>query len=250
MVRKGRIAVMDERTVKVLNVPFITKSKREIVHVISEDFIKKSKKGFVVTANPEIVMKAQEDSGYFRTIQNADFIIPDGIGVIIASKIISNPLQERIPGFELMEELLQLAHEEKLKVFLLGAKESVVEKAARNIQKKYSNLQLVGYHHGFFSDDDVDLSTYISSLKPDLVFVALGFPRQEFWIEQNLPLFEKGVFMGVGGSIDVFAGEVKRAPKIFQKMHLEWFYRLVKQPTRWRRMLVLPRFILKVVKEK
>ncbi len=241
---------MTNQTITILDVPFVNQRKSEVVQDLYHQYIKEEKKALVVTANPEIVMQAREDREYHAILNTADIIVPDGIGVIIASKMKKTPLLERVPGFELMEDLLALGNENPISFYIVGAKPEILEEAVQNLHTTYPNLHLAGHHHGYFQDDDETIIEDIQRTKPDVILVALGFPRQEKWIAANLPKVEKGVFMGVGGSIDVLAGHVKRAPVFFQKVHLEWFYRLLKQPSRWRRMLVLPQFIITVMKSK
>ncbi|OIU67680.1 WecB/TagA/CpsF family glycosyltransferase [Rossellomorea aquimaris] len=239
---------MEKQYVHILDIPFINKTKNEVVNDVFHQYLKEGKKGFIVTANPEIVMQAQKDRDYFYTLSKADFIVPDGIGVVIASKMKKKPLKERVPGFELMKELLELGHKHGLSVYIVGAKPEVLDKAVANIRAEYPGLKLAGYHHGYFNDNDGHITEEIQRTKPDLILAALGFPRQEQWIKQNIQKVDKGVFIGVGGSIDVLAGHVKRAPVFWQKIHLEWFYRLMQQPSRWRRMLVLPQFLIQVMR--
>ncbi|OAT81608.1 acetylglucosaminyldiphospho-UDP acetyl-beta-D-mannosaminyltransferase [Bacillus sp. MKU004] len=237
------------RKLSIFDIPFVHATKKEVTGFL-ENNINIKRKTFVVTANPEIVMYAKKDPVYKKTVQKADIVVADGIGVIIGSKMMKQPLPERIPGFELMTELLEMADTSKWRVYLLGAKPEVVTTAADNIKKKYPGLTIAGTHHGYFKDHDETVTNAVKDAQPDLIFVALGFPRQEMWIEQAMPQFNKGLFMGVGGSFDVFAGTVQRAPEIWQKLNLEWFYRLLKQPSRWKRMLVLPQFIIEVWKTK
>jgi N-acetylglucosaminyldiphosphoundecaprenol N-acetyl-beta-D-mannosaminyltransferase len=237
------------RKLSMFDIPFVHATKNEVTAYL-ESNINIKRKTFVVTANPEIVMYAKKDYSYKNTVQKADIVVADGIGVIIGSKIMKQPLPERIPGFELMTELLALADKKKWRVFLLGAKPEVVTTAAKNIKKTYPGLTIAGTHHGYFKENDETVTKAVQDAQPDLVFVALGFPRQEKWIENAMPQFNKGLFMGVGGSIDVFAGTVQRAPEIWQRLNLEWLYRLVKQPSRWKRMLVLPQFIIEIWKTK
>lgn len=233
--------------INVLGVEFNNATKQQFVDIFEERIINQEKT-FVVTANPEIVMHANKDSNYMNTLQQADFIIPDGIGVVFGSKILKRPIMERVAGYDLMVDLLEVANKRKLRVFFLGAKEEVVGQAAQNVQKDYPDLVVAGYHHGFFKQSDKKIVEMVKGSNADLVFVALGFPRQENWIINNLPQFDKGYFMGVGGSFDVLAGTVNRAPKIWIKLNLEWLYRLIKQPQRIKRMAFLPLFILKVFK--
>jgi N-acetylglucosaminyldiphosphoundecaprenol N-acetyl-beta-D-mannosaminyltransferase len=211
--------------------------------------ILKGQKTFVVTANPEIVMHAQKDVEYKEIVNKADFVIADGYGVVLGSKILGDPVPERIAGFDLMCELLSIGNQKGWSAYFLGAKKEVVEKAVAKVKHEYPNLTIAGYHDGYFQDS-THIRDQIKRTKPDLIFVALGFPKQEKWIYKNLPDFEKGLFMGVGGSFDVLAGAVKRAPLIWQKMNLEWLYRLLQEPSRWRRMLVLPLFVYRVILER
>ena len=233
-------------TVEIQNIPFANYSMAEFLQILEKRLVDEQKT-FVVTANPEIVMYANKDKQYYKALAKADFIVPDGIGVVIASKILKNPLKERVAGFDLMGNLLKLAAKKNLRVYFLGAKEKTVEKTVNNIQKTHPGLQIVGYHHGYFDIDDEKIATTIAELKPDLVFVALGYPKQEFWIERYLHRFDKGIFMGVGGSFDIWAGEAKRAPDLWIKLHLEWLYRIIQEPKRIKRMSALPRFMLRVL---
>lgn len=233
-------------TVKIENVDFHNYNLTEFIDLFLER-IHHQEKTFIVTANPEIVVFANKEKKYLETLKKADFITPDGSGIVIASKILKQPLKERVAGFDLMAKLLEIAEQNQLKVYLLGAKESTLEKAYQNILRKHPKLQIVGKHHGYFDIEDESIAEEIVRLNPDLVFVALGFPKQEYWIERYFNRFEKGLFMGVGGSFDIWAGEAKRAPEIWIKLNLEWLYRLIKQPTRLKRMIVLPIFLIKVL---
>lgn len=241
--------MVKSKTVSILNVNFVSTSSYELVNDLTER-VKQSQKTFIVTANPEIVMHGNKNPDYLHTINTADYVIADGYGIVLGSKILKDELPERIAGFDLMTALLAKGNEEEWSVYLLGAKEEVISRAVKNINKKFPHLNIVGWQNGYINVNSVDFVNDIASKKPDLIFVGLGFPTQENWIANNLPLFEKGLFMGVGGSFDVWAGAVKRAPETWQKLHLEWLYRLIQQPKRWRRMIVLPLFVLKVIKER
>ncbi|MCF6410110.1 WecB/TagA/CpsF family glycosyltransferase [Pseudalkalibacillus salsuginis] len=236
--------------VDVMGVPFVDTSMDSFIKHLHESHLEKESKAFVITANPEIVMYASEDVGYRSVLNDADYITPDGIGIVKAARILGTPIKERVSGFDIMCNLLQIANENRSSVYLLGTKEEVLQSAEANIQATYPNVDIIGSHNGYFDWDDNDIVNEIQQLRPDMIFVALGLPRQENWIAENIHHFDKGIFMGVGGSFDVFAGIVKRAPVIYQNLHLEWFYRLVKQPSRARRMLALPRFMFKVFEQK
>jgi N-acetylglucosaminyldiphosphoundecaprenol N-acetyl-beta-D-mannosaminyltransferase len=237
---------MTEKFVEILTIPFIDSNMDEFMNRMIYPRLMNQEKTFVVTANPEIVEYANEHKDYKDIIISADYITPDGVGIIMASKWLNQPLQERITGFDLMNELFRVADEKALKVYLLGAEENVIEAAALKVKELYPGLELVGYNHGYIDIKDDVLPKSIAELEPDIILTALGFPRQEKWVSRHYALFNKGLFMGVGGSFDVLAGKVNRAPVFWQKMRLEWLYRLIQQPSRWKRMLALPRFVLKV----
>ncbi|MFJ7993889.1 WecB/TagA/CpsF family glycosyltransferase [Peribacillus frigoritolerans] len=237
---------MTEKFVEILTIPFIDSNMDEFMNRMIYPRLMNQEKTFVVTANPEIVEYANEHKDYKDIIISADYITPDGVGIIMASKWLNQPLQERITGFDLMNELFRVADEKALKVYLLGAEENVIKAAALKVKELYPGLELVGYNHGYIDIKDDTLPKSIAELEPDIILTALGFPRQEKWVSRHYALFNKGLFMGVGGSFDVLAGKVNRAPVFWQKMRLEWLYRLIQQPSRWKRMLALPRFVLKV----
>ena len=240
---------MNHKQVTILGVPFIHTNQNDFVQLLKQR-IESEQKTFVVTANPEIVMKANEDSNYMDTIKQANYIVADGIGVVKAAKILNQPLPERVTGYDTVMDLLSLANEHRYRIYLLGAKQEVLEKAVNKINTNYPNANIVGSHNGYFDWNHNQIAEEVASLQPDIVLVALGLPRQEQWIAQHIANFNKGIFIGVGGVFDALAGEVKRAPEIWQKLNLEWFYRLVKQPSRWKRMLVLPHFVMKIYGQK
>ncbi|KAB2336746.1 WecB/TagA/CpsF family glycosyltransferase [Cytobacillus depressus] len=240
---------MTLKFVDILGVPFINMNQSQFVQQLNSH-IQKNEKTFVVTANPEIVMKAVEEPDYMELIRKATYITADGIGVVKAAGLLGQPLPGRVTGYDTMIELLKMGNEQELKIYLLGAQQETLEKAVANIHKTYPRVQIVGSHNGFFDWESNDIQKEIQETKPDLIFVALGVPRQEKWVAENLPQFDKGIFIGVGGSFDVIAGTVQRAPEIWQKANLEWFYRLLKQPSRFGRMLALPRFAIRILKEK
>lgn len=240
---------METKLVPILGIHFVNKSFDDVVAQL-EEYIKSQQKAFIVTANPEIVMYADGHPEYKSIVQAADLVVPDGIGIVIASKILNNPIQERVAGFDLTVRLLELGNKRKWRIYLLGGKPETNQKAVENIRSNYPQLQIAGSHHGFFDWQDPTVTEEIKAANPNIVFVALGFPKQEKWIFENLPQFSKGLFIGVGGSIDVLAGEVKRAPLFWRRLNLEWFYRLLMQPTRWKRMLALPKFLGKMIKIK
>ncbi len=240
---------MTLKFVDILGVPFINTTRAEFVQLLATR-IQSREKTFVVTANPEIVMKAVEEDGYRKLIDQATYITADGIGVVKAAGMLGHPLPERVTGYDTMIDLLDLGDKQQWKIYLLGAQQETLEKAVSNINENYPQIQIVGAHNGFFDWESNEIQSEIQQSQPDLIFVALGVPRQEKWIADNLHLFEKGIFIGVGGSFDVIAGTVQRAPEIWQKVNLEWLYRLLKQPSRFGRMMSLPKFAIRILKEK
>lgn len=182
--------------------------------------------------------------------EDADFITADGIGIIKGAKMLKTPLPERVTGYDLFTWLMKLADERGLRVYLIGAKPQVIHAVQEKVAHEYSNIKLVGAEDGYFTDDLEMVARRIRRAEPDLVFAALGFPKQE----QLLSILRKeevpALMMGVGGSFDVFSGMSKRAPQAFQNLHLEWFYRLLKEPSRIGRMMVLPKFVVKVNQSK
>ncbi len=240
---------MSNKTISILGVDFIDTTLERMIEKLS-GHVQKNERTFVVTANPEIVLYAYEDKNYKKYLDKANYITADGIGIVKAAGLLGHPLPERVTGFDMFMKLLKLANEKRLSIYLLGAQAEVLNTAIVKISNQFPSINIVGSHHGFFDWNAETIPNEIKRLEPDFVFVALGCPRQEKWISENIHKFNKGVFMGIGGSFDVLAGAVKRAPIAWQKLNIEWLYRLLQQPTRWRRMLALPNFAIKVLKQK
>ncbi|WP_415425910.1 N-acetylglucosaminyldiphosphoundecaprenol N-acetyl-beta-D-mannosaminyltransferase TarA [Staphylococcus borealis] len=202
---------------------------------------------FIVTANPEIVDYASEHSTYRQLINSADYVVPDGTGVIKASNRLGTPLKRRVPGIELMEHCLKIAHTNYQKVYLLGAKHEVVTLAHNKLQQKYPQAQF-DYHHGYIDLNDETVIKRIQRFNPDYIFVGMGFPKQEEWIQKHRHTFKSTVMMGVGGSLEIYSGTKKRAPKLFIQLNIEWVYRLLIDWKRIGRMRSIPKFMYKVFK--
>lgn len=202
---------------------------------ILENNLKKEKKTFIVTANPETFMKSEEDMILSKLLNDKDTIlVPDGIGIVKAARSIGYDIKERITGIDIANKLLELGNKEKKSIYLFGSKEEVINSMKEVIKEKYPNLIIAGLTNGYEKDKD-KIFEKISKLKPDIVLVALGIPAQEKLIYKHLDKFDKGIFVGVGGSFDVISGHKKRAPKIFIKLNLEWLYRIAKEPKRIKR---------------
>lgn len=205
----------------------------------------------ILTPNPEIVMCAYEDAEFKKILNSADLCTADGIGVVYASKILKTPVPERVAGFDLTCALLEKMSKSGDGVFLFGAKPGVAETAKAKMEEKFPGLNVVGLRNGYFKDEDNDeIIDQINSSGAKLLLVCLGAPKQEKWIAAHRDRLKVNLCMGVGGTLDVFAGTAKRAPKIFIKLNLEWFYRFLKQPSRIGRFAALPKFMLTVIKNK
>lgn len=211
-----------------------------------EQFINAARFALVVTANPEIIMLARRDPEFMDIIRQADLVTADGTGVVWAGKWLGTPFRERVAGVDLVEALLARAREKGWLIFLLGAKPGVAEKAARRLQEMFPGIAIAGTHHGYFREDEEPLAL-IKAAKPHLLLVGMGMGRQEKWVWRNRRHLAGTVCIGVGGTLDVLAGEVKRAPRLWRRLGLEWLYRLLQEPWRIRRLLVLPAYVGKVI---
>jgi N-acetylglucosaminyldiphosphoundecaprenol N-acetyl-beta-D-mannosaminyltransferase len=194
----------------------------------------------VVTPNPEMIMLAQRDGEFRRVLNEADLSVADGIGVVIASRILGKPLPERVAGFDFAQRLFDGGRS----FYLFGAKPGIADTAARRLRARGVNV--VGSWHGYF-DDDTDIIKDINAKKPDVLLVCLGAPKQEKWIAANKDRLEVHILLGAGGTLDGLAGTVKRAPVFFQKTGTEWLYRAARQPSRFARLGVIPGFLLGVL---
>ncbi|WP_427340376.1 WecB/TagA/CpsF family glycosyltransferase [Caloranaerobacter sp. DY30410] len=220
------------------------------------EFVKSNKTNVIYTPNTEIVMAARKDDELKALLNEGDLVIPDGIGLVYASRIKKKPLKERVTGYDLSIKIIEMANKEGLSLFLLGGKQGVALKACENIKEKYSNVKIAGFHHGYFKGthigykehkEEMEVIKKINDAKPDILFVGFGAPRQEKWIHENKDKLNCKVIIGNGGTLDILAGNVKRAPKIFQTLGLEWLYRLLKEPWRYKRQMVLPLFAILVL---
>ncbi len=226
---------------KLFGVDIDERSREEIL----EDLIQRidsSKRTFVVTANAVIMLKAKEDVDYRKALMKADLVVPDGTGIVLAAKLKGKRIG-KYPGVEISKDLIDEGIKRNWKFYLLGAEEKVVSKLFEELKSR--GLKVCGYHHGYFEGaGPVD---EIRSKNPDVVLVAMGVPKQEMWIYENIDEFEKGLFMGVGGTFDVLAGFKKRAPEWMINAGLEWFYRISRDPKRWKVIFKLIKFFFYAV---
>ncbi|WP_433944349.1 WecB/TagA/CpsF family glycosyltransferase [Paenibacillus sp. SN-8-1] len=236
-------------TVSVFGIPVCKWGMEDTVKYLVE-VVQTGKPHQIITANPIMVMAALENPEYKSMMQHADLIVPDGTGVVWAARKGGQPVTERVAGFDLLHELMKQGEQLGWKVFLLGAAPEVIQEASARLQLQYPRVKIVGTRDGYFGpQQDLEVVADIVKAKPDLLFVARGADTQEPWIAKYKEQLGVPVIMGVGGSFDVISGRTQRAPKFMQKMHLEWFYRLLREPTRIRRMLALPKFTVKVLRE-
>lgn len=224
---------------------------KESVERVRELVLDNQKTSLIVTPNSEMIAMAAEDSELARILNSADLATADGIGVVIASKILGKALEERVAGFDLISCLFKEFAEEDINFYFLGSKPGIVDQAVDNLKKDYPNLSIAGYHHGYIDRaGQQQIIEEINSKNIDLLLVGMGVPLQEKFLDNNLKNLNVGAAVTVGGSFDVLAGEVNRAPLWMQKAALEWFYRLLQEPSRFGRMLSLPKFIFLVLKSK
>ncbi len=199
---------------------------------------------YMVTPNPEIVMAAWDDPKVSKAIENADLVIPDGVGVMQAARILGTPLREHMPGIDAATEIIKRLASRGGSVFLYGARPGVAEKAAERMKQRFPGLVICGTNDGYGNDDGAVVSK-INAAKPDFVMVCLGVPKQELWMAKHAAKLDAGLMAGLGGTIDVFSGQVKRAPLKWQKLKLEWLYRCFEEPKRFRKIKRIPQFIIK-----
>lgn len=200
----------------------------------------------VVTPNAIIVQDAQKDKEFADIIAQADLVIPDGVGVLYSSRILGRPLKSRVPGVDLASGIMSRICKTGHRLFLLGAKPGVAEEAGRRLTEQYPGLMICGTQDGYFKDDAA-VAEQIRQSGADVVFVCLGAPKQEKWAAKYGEAAGAHLYLGLGGSIDVFAGAVERAPAFWQNIGMEWLYRGIKEPKRLKRMLKLPLFLVAAV---
>lgn len=203
----------------------------------------------VISGNPEVLNNGLKDKELFENFTSRNsIIIPDGIGTVIASKALKQGVEKKIAGIEVMERLLEKCEADGKSIYLLGAKEEVLQKCIKNLKLKHPRLIIAGSHNGFFDLNNCkDIQAEINNIKPYALFVAMGSPRQEIFITKYMNVLNVNLFMGVGGCFDVFAGEVKRSPRWMINLGLEWLYRVGKEPYRIKRLGSIPVFIAKAI---
>ncbi len=234
--------------INILDVPVHPYSMNEAVAYLDKKIIKQQH-SFVVTANAEIIMMCQDDENYKKILRNsADLVLPDGAGTVWAGRKLGYLVPERVAGFDLFNRLLELSAQRGYKLFFFGAAPEIAEKAKQKAEILYPGVKVVGCRDGYFKpEDSTAIVAEINASEAQILFVALGAPKQEEWVDKHLKYLRPYITMGLGGSFDVLAGKIERAPLWMQKYSLEWLFRLYKQPKRCVRMLALPKFVIKVL---
>ena len=232
---------------RILDVPVDLINRQEAFDIFLK-LMEKEGCSLIVTPNSEIVVAASKDEEFKKIIESADLIIPDGIGLVYASRILGMPLKERVTGIDFLNDILAYLAKTEKSIFLFGSKPGVAEKAGEKMKLKYPGLKVAGTHNGYFKkEEESGIVDMINNSGADFLCVALGFPKQEKFIGTYKERLAPRVAVGVGGSLDVWAGTLKRAPDFYINHGLEWLYRLIQEPSRYKRMIVLPIFMLKVI---
>jgi len=214
--------------------------------------INELEKVHIISGNPEVLLNGLQNNVLLENFTSENsIIIPDGVGTVICSKIIGQPVRQKIAGIEVMDNIVKKCEKENSGIYLLGSTKQTVDMCNINLRTKYRKLNILGSHDGYFDLDNCEeILMQIEKVNPKVLFVAMGCPRQEIFIAKYMDRLPCSIFMGVGGSFDIIAGNVKRAPKWMISIGMEWLYRVVKEPFRIKRLSSIPRFILIVLKEK
>ncbi|WP_405154811.1 WecB/TagA/CpsF family glycosyltransferase [Paenibacillus sp. FSL K6-0108] len=236
-------------TTNIMGIPFPNITMEQTVTILDDVVDQKQAELFhVITGNPEIIMSCQKDQALRSVVDQAGIVTADGAGIVMVSRFRGGQLTERVTGCDLLFRLLEAGSRKHWSFYILGAEESVSKRAVEVIAQNYPGVVVRGRQHGFFTmDEEQRIVEEIHEAQPDFLIVALGAPTAERWINKYRHQLNARVAIGVGGSLDILAGKTKRAPAIWQKLNLEWLYRLLSQPSRWRRQLILPRFAVRAL---
>lgn len=234
-------------TTRILQFEVYNKSKEDLL-----DEIENYEKVHLVSGNPEVLYTGLHNETLLRNFTaHSSIILPDGIGTVICSRIVKQPVKEKIAGIEVLENIIRTCEKTGKSIYLLGAKQEILDMCIINLHTKYPKLIIAGSHNGYFDINNCeDIICNLEEKKPYAVFVAMGCPRQELFITKYMDGLPCKIFMGVGGSFDVIAGNVNRAPKWMLNLGLEWLYRVAKEPWRIKRLSSIPKFIILVLKKK
>ncbi|WP_088547715.1 WecB/TagA/CpsF family glycosyltransferase [Paenibacillus aquistagni] len=245
-----------QETVSILGIPFSKCTMQETVDRLSnhiED--QQASLLHLITVNPEIAIRCQRDKEVQQIVKEADWVTPDGVGILYASKRLGNPIAERVTGYELLLKLLASGNQQQWGFYFLGADEESNAQAVAHVQQHFPRIRIAGRHHGFFApEEETAILSDIQSSKPNILIVAMGAPYSDKWISRHKEaLADVKLVFGVGGSLDVLSGKVKETPKVWKQLNLEWLYRLLTVPpakgqaSRWRRQTALPVFVYRAI---
>jgi len=235
-------------SVEILGIPVHRVTMVQTLDILDQ-FVKSGQPHFVITADASGAVQAQSDAEFRALFDRADLVTPDSAGILWASKRYGKPLTERVSGVEIVEHICRASATGGYRIYFLGAAPGVAESAAEAMRKRYPGCQIIGTRDGFFKPEkEAKIANEIAALAPDFLFVAMGIPRQEKFILSTQPVIRAGVAMGVGGTFDVFSGNVKRAPKPMQNLRLEWLWRLAQNPKKMDKVKLLPQFVSLVMK--
>ncbi|WP_157469729.1 WecB/TagA/CpsF family glycosyltransferase [Clostridium algidicarnis] len=234
--------------IEILGYPIYSGYKKEILNDI-EEIVSSEGCVHIVSGNPEVLYQGLfEKPLYENFTSKRSLIIPDGVGVIFSAKVKGLKVKEKIAGIEVMQDIISYCNRKDKSIYLLGSKDSIVRKCKVNIEATYKDINVVGYKDGYFDLDNCDdIIEDINKCNPDVLFVAMGCPRQERFIIKHMDKLHCKLFMGVGGSFDILAGELKRAPKWMITFGIEWLYRILKEPFRIKRMKSIPKFMIRAI---
>lgn len=231
-----------------MGVGFDNWTMEEFLHR-GQTMLETGERGYCVTPNAEIVYEAVQDPAFRDLINGAAMVLPDGAGVVLGAKILGTPLKQKVAGIVFGEEICAMLAQRGGRLYLLGSKPGIAQQAGENLAKKYPGLVICGTADGYFRDE-AQVVQAINQAKPDVLFVCLGAPKQEWFMKNHFDELDVTLMLGLGGSLDGYAGVVQRAPKWMIDLSLEWLYRLIKEPRRLGRMMRLPKFVLLCLKEK
>lgn len=242
--------VPEGKRVQILGAPVDLLTMDEVLQRL-EAFVAERSPHIVVTADASGLAQAQADEDHLRIIQSAGLVTPDSVGVMWAAKRAGSPVPERVSGVDIVERVCALSADKGYRIFFLGAAPGIAELAAEKLRLKYPGCNIVGARHGYFpAESDAVVAAEVAEFKPDFLFVAMGIPRQEKFIAATMDLIKAPVAIGVGGSFDVFSGTTKRAPKVIQKIKMEWAWRLLLNPKKIAKVKSLPKFVMMVLRNK
>jgi len=215
-----------------------------------EEYMRDGKKHIIVTPNPEMIVMAYKDREFFNILNNADLAISDGIGLRLGAFLLGKNIPERVTGTDLVDKIAAISHKKNIRIYLLGAAEGVAAKAAEELLNKYGALIAGSYSGSYSVADEHEIISRINKTKADVLFVAFGAVNQEKWIHRNMDKLHIKLAIGIGGALDYVSKKKSRAPLWVQKIGLEWFYRLICEPQRFRRQIRLPHFLFLVLRER